>query len=197
MKTRYLLTLLASVTILATLASGKDKKPKADPKDEIEVLGHIAVADGPVNRFISTTHYSSFYLYAEHQDGKLTLIDVTNANQPAVLAEAATAPGGTAGSLSAVAGTAALVSSEPAAASSATPQTMKIMDLSDPKNPKIAREFTGVTAVAKDAGRGLIFLANSEGIWILRQHYALDPEVERAYQYYVLYGPSMFPPPRR
>jgi len=189
--------LLALVTILVNLASGKDKKPKADPKDEIEVLGHVAIADGPVSRFISTTHYSSLYLYAEHPDGKLTLIDVTNANQPAVLAEAASAPGGTSGSLSAVAGTAALVSSEPAATSSATPQTMKIMDLSDPKNPKIAREFTRVTAVAKDAGRGLIFLANNEGIWILRQHYALDPEVERAYQYYVLYGPSMFPPPRR
>ena len=104
--------------MLAPLGSAKDKKPKADPKDQIEVVGHMPLADGPVNRFIATQHYSSYYLYAEHPDGKLTLIDVTNANQPAVLADVATAPGGTAGSLSAVAGTAALVSSEPAAASS-------------------------------------------------------------------------------
>lgn len=131
--------------LFAPLGSAKSKKAKVDPKDQIEVVGHIAIATGPVKRFISTRHYSSSYLYAEHLDGKLTLIDVTNENQPVMLAEVASAPGGTIGSLSAVAGTAALVSSEPASAAStaADPQAMKIMDLSDPKNPKIAREFTG------------------------------------------------------
>jgi hypothetical protein len=183
--------------MLASLGSAKNKKALADPKDQIEVVGHIPLTGGAVNRFISTQHYSSHYLYAEHPDGKLTLIDVTNSSQPAVLADVAYAPDGGYGSLSAVVGTVALVSSQPAAAAVATaPRTIKIMDLSDPKNPKVAREFAGVTAVAKDGGRGLIFLANPEGVWILRQHFAEDPEVQRAYENYVIYGSSMYPPRR-
>jgi hypothetical protein len=62
------------------------------------------------------------------------------------------------------------------------------MDFSDPRNPKVAREFTGVTAMSRDDRRGLIFVANADGIWILQQHLALDPEVEKAYANYVLYS---------
>jgi hypothetical protein len=184
--------------MLAPVGNAKNKNPKADPKDEIEVVGHVPVTGGPINHFVATQHYSSYYLYAEHASGQnVTLIDVTKASQPAVLADVAYAPGGGSGSLSAVAGTAALISSQPAApAAAASPQTIKIMDLSDPQNPKVAREFAGVTAMSKDDGRGLIYVANADGIWILRQHLALDPEVQRAYEDYVIYGPSMYAPRR-
>jgi hypothetical protein len=50
--------------------------------------------------------------------------------------------------------------------------------------------------VDRDDRRGLIFLANADGIWILRQKLAEDPEVKRAYDYYVIYGPSMYSPPK-
>jgi hypothetical protein len=68
------------------------------------------------------------------------------------------------------------------------PETVRIMDLSDPRDLKVAREFTGVTAIGRDDRRGLVFVANSEGIWVLRQHLAQDPEVEKAYANYVLYS---------
>jgi hypothetical protein len=67
------------------------------------------------------------------------------------------------------------------------PQTIRIMDLSDPRHPKVAREFAGVTAIGADDRRGLIFLANPEGVWILQQSVAQDPEVEKAYAHHVLY----------
>jgi hypothetical protein len=187
---------LSSAVLLAGLilnpaAGAKNKKPKTpDPKDEIEVVGHIPLTDGPVKRFLATEHYSSFYLYAEHEaGGSVTLIDVTKTNQPAVLADVAYAPAGSSGNLTLVAGTAALVSSGPATALAAAPlQTIRIMDFSDPLNPKVAREFTGVTAMSRDDRRGLIFVANGDGIWILQQHFALDPEVEKAYANYVVYS---------
>jgi len=184
--------------MMAPLGYAKNKSPKADPKDEIEVVGHIPVAGGPVNRFVATQHYSSYYLYAERASGEnVTLIDVTKASQPAILGEVAYTPGGGSGSLSAVAGTAALVSSQAATpVAAASPQTVKIMDLSDPQNPKVTREFTGITALSKDDSRGLIFVANADGIWILKQHFALDPEVQKAYEDYVIYGSSMYPPHR-
>ena len=192
--------LLLAGLVLAPCASARNKKPKAaDPKDEIEVVGHIPLTGGPVKRFLATQHYSSYYLYAEHENGgNLTLIDITKTDQPAVLADVASAPNGASSNLTVVAGTAALVSSEPGTSSSAVqaPQTIRIMDFSDPQNPKVAREFTGVTAMSKDGGRGLIFVANADGIWILRQHLAQDPEMQKAYEDYVIYGSSMYPPRR-
>jgi hypothetical protein len=177
--------------LLAPSIDAKDKKVKAaDPKDEIQVVGHIALTNGPVVRFLATQHYSSYYLYAERGPGQAaTLIDITKTNQPSVLADVAYAPTGSSGNLTVVAGTAALVSSEPAAPTAVQPpQTIRIMDFSDPQNPKIAREFTNVTAMTRDAGRGLIFVANTDGIWILQQHFAEDPEVQKAYENYVLYS---------
>ncbi len=179
--------------MLAPSVSARNKNPKAQPqapKDEIEVVGHIPLSGGPVRRFLATQHYSSYYLYAEHDAGKIvTLIDVTKTNQPSVLADVAYDPNSGSGSLSLVAGTAALVTSEPATPTAPpSPQTIRIMDFSDPQNPKIAREFTGVTAMSRDERRGLVFVANADGIWILRQHFALDPEVEKAYANYVVYS---------
>ncbi|MFZ0340448.1 MAG: hypothetical protein WAL45_20655 [Terracidiphilus sp.] len=195
MRTRYFIALLACATMLAPLGTARNKKPKEDPKDQIEVVGHVPLASSAVKRFIATQHYSSYYLYAEHADGKLTLIDVTKESDPVVLADVVSAQNVASRSLSAVAGTAALVSSEPVPASAdEPPQTITIMDLSDPKAPKVAREFNGVTAISKDGGRGLIFLANADGLWILRRHFAEDPEVQRAYEDYVIYGSSMYPP---
>jgi hypothetical protein len=177
--------------VLTPSVGAKDKKPKApDPKDEIEVVGHIPLTGGPVRRFLATQHYSSYYLYAEHEaGGNATLIDVTKTSQPAVLADVAYAPKSGSGSLTVVAGTAALVRSEPDAPPAAPAlQTIRIMDFSDPQNPKVAREFTGVTATSRDDRRGLIFVANADGVWILHQRLASDPEVEKAYANYVLYS---------
>jgi hypothetical protein len=193
--------LLVGLATLAPAVYAKNKKPKAPPavpKDEIEVVGHIKLTDGPVRRFLATQHYSSYYLYAEHEAGRtVTLIDVTKTSQPAVLADVSYAPLIGSDSLALVAGTAALVTSEPAALPApAAPQTTRIMDLSDPKNPKVAHMFAGVTAMSRDAGRGLIFVANADGIWILHQRLAQDPDVEKAYGNYVLYGSSMYPPSR-
>lgn len=173
-----------------SLSAKSKKAPPPEPKDEIKVVGHIALTDGPVRRFFETQHYSRYYLYAEHEaGGNVTLIDVTKTSQPAVLADVAYAPNsGSGSSFSLVAGTAALVTSEAATSTAAPPQTIRIMDLSDPRNPKVAREFTGVTATSRDDRRGLIFIANGEGIWILQQHLAVDPEVEKAYANYVLYS---------
>jgi hypothetical protein len=177
---------------LSTAAQAKNKKPKIAPKqpqDEIEVVGHIPLTSGPVRRFLATQHYSSSYLYAEHDAGQgVTLIDVTKVSKPAVLADVAYPSSGGSGSLFAVAGTAVLVSEEQGVATPvATPQTIRIMDFSDPQHPKVAREFAGVTAISRDDSRSLIFLANAEGIWILHRTFAEDPEVEKAYAHHVLY----------
>jgi hypothetical protein len=183
---------IACGLLVLSMAGQAKKKVKAspkDPQDAIEVVGHLPLTDGPVRRFLATQHYSSFYLYAEHDAGKgVTLIDVTKVTQPSVLASVAYPSSGESGSLFAVTGTAALITGESGApAPAAAPQTIRLMDFSDPQHPKVAREFAGVTAISRDERRGLIFLANLEGIWILHQSFAEDPEVEKAYAKHILY----------
>jgi hypothetical protein len=184
--------LVGGLVVCASSAHAKDKKAKPQPtppKDEIEVVGHLPLVGGPVTRFSSTQHYSSYYLYAEHAGStNVTLIDVTKVGQPAVLSDVSYSQTGGAQSLLAVAGTAALVNSEAASVSAPAAQTLRIMDFSDPQHPKVAREFTGVTAIGRNDPRGLIFVANADGIWILRQQLAEDPEMEKAYANYVTYS---------
>ncbi len=182
---------------LPAAAQAKPKKTKATAgpaQDAIQVVGHIAASGGAVTRFLTTQHYSSYYLYAERQAGQgITLVDVTKPNAPNVLSDIPAVLSGGADSLTVVAGTAALVSDAAVPSAPAT-QTLRIMDFADPAHPKVTREFANVTAMARDDRRGLIFLANGEGIWILQQHLAIDPEVEKAYGNYVIYGSSMYPP---
>ena len=171
-------------------AQGKPKKQKAaakDPQDQIEVYAQIPVPDGSVRRFITTRHFSSYYLYAELSDGKtVMLIDLTKAKKPAVLASVAYPADS--GSMFAVAGTSALVTEEAVVpAPPAAPRTLRLMDFSDPAHPIVTKEFTGITAMSRDEQGGLIFLGDAHNIWILHQTLALDPEVEKEYARKIVY----------
>jgi hypothetical protein len=181
-----------AVLISCLLASsvglyGKDKHQKAEPQDQIQVIAHLPVTGDAIVRFMATQHYRRDYLYAEHQSGKtVTLIDVTNIDRPTVIAEV-TYPVNPSGNLVAVAGNAALVT----AANSQTeapsaPETFRILSFADPLHPVVQHEFNGVTATARDDRRGLIFLANAEGVWVLRQQLAMDPEAEKEWEHNVL-----------
>jgi hypothetical protein len=181
-----------ALLMMAAAGEAKDKKNKPapkDPQDQIEVVGHVPLNGEPVRRFLPTQHYSSYYLYAERDGGKnIALIDVTKEAQPRVLSDVSYGSDGASDTLFAVAGTAALViENQGSTAQPAAPQSIRIMDLADPQHPKVAREFTDVTAIARDEQRGLIFIANAEGIWILRQTFAEDPEVQKWYTWHVLY----------
>jgi hypothetical protein len=170
-------------------ASNERRGKGQGAQDKIEVVGHIALGggNGPVTRLLTTQHYNRSYLYVERAGAKgVELIDVTKANQPSVIANVPYPAAGAREELVSVAGTSALVTQQlPRAAS--TPESMQIMDFADVEHPKVVREFTGVTAVAKDDRRGLIFLANSDGLWILRQQLAEDPAMAKAYEDYVNY----------
>jgi hypothetical protein len=143
-------------------------------QDRIEVVSHVQIPGGPVTAFVVTQHYTRNYLYTQHEGGKdITVVDVTNTAQPLVLSDVSSPLSGGSASLFAAAGTAALTAEGPGSSPAApAPQTVRIMDLSDPRHPTMAREFTGVTAISRDGQRGLIFLANGDGIWILHEGFA-------------------------
>ena len=188
----------AALLLVATgghqLAAKDKHKQSTDPaRDQITVEAHIAVPGGPITQFhrLCTRHYSRSYVYAERGPGQpVTLLDVTNPAKPQILSQVAASSNVVAGNLIAVAGTAALSTS---AGAVATPpaQTSRLMDLSDPEYPNVSQQFDGVTAVQK-LSTGLIMLANGDGVWILSQHLADDPEEDARYARKVIYGESMY-----
>jgi hypothetical protein len=42
------------------------------------------------------------------------------------------------------------------------------MDMSDPKNPRTVKTFSGVMSIYSEDGRQLIYLTNDEGLWIVQ-----------------------------
>ena len=107
------------------------------------------------------------------------MIDITDAAHPVVLSQLPLAAAS--GELLSVAGTAALAGQSTAAVNQPVPQSVSIMDFSDPAQPKVTKTFDGVTALEKVSHGSMILLANKDGIWILRQHFALDPKIEEEY----------------
>jgi hypothetical protein len=181
------------IFIIASLAVsyGAPPKTKAKPEnasqDRIDILANVAVTGGPIIRVSMTQHYSRSYLYLEHASRGLTLIDVTDPRHPSIVTNL-DLPASEAGSILTAAGDTALISSDATQPASSPNRTMSIVSFSDPAHPQTVRQFTNVTCTALDDRRGLIFVANDEGFWILHRNPAEDPEVQERYAHEVLYN---------
>jgi hypothetical protein len=55
--------------------------------------------------------------------------------------------------------------------SSRATETVRVLDLSDPRNPKTLETFNKVTSLLPDGGHGLLYLTNNEGLWVLRYNH--------------------------
>jgi hypothetical protein len=157
----------------------------AEP-DRISVIGHVPLSDGPVVRLTLGDHWRRNYLYVDNGSAKpVTVLDVTNAATPKSAGQLEIHSREADGSLSVVVGTAALVA---APAPAPGMQTVTIMSFVDPERPKIERQFDGVTATVQDLPRGLVYLADAAGVWVLHMEPATDVELQEQYRNYILYS---------
>jgi hypothetical protein len=49
-------------------------------------------------------------------------------------------------------------------------QFVRLLDLNDPANPRTLQTFDTVSSILLDDGQNLIYITNSEGLWILRHN---------------------------
>jgi hypothetical protein len=47
------------------------------------------------------------------------------------------------------------------------PESVRLVDESDPAHPRTIQTFDGVTNLVRDNARNLIYVANGDGVWIL------------------------------
>ena len=165
-------TLFAAVFTLSAAGLFANTKPTEVPA---QVVGHVALKEAPGSEMLLQNKGDKHYLYVQKASKQgFIVVDVTKPSIPALVDTAASSADATAGKLE-MAGPDVAIAEIPdrnakgVIHSAENPtETVKILDLSDPAHPKVIQTFKGVTSTLQDPGRGIIYLANGDGLWILR-----------------------------
>jgi hypothetical protein len=138
-----------------------NQKPTEVPA---QVIAHMILKEAPGSEMLLQTKSDKQYLYIQKasKDG-FTVVDVTKPSVPAFVKTSAASSEATSGKLEMVG---------PDVAIAAVPDKNAKGMLHSVETPtqtiKVLQTFNNVTSTLQDPGRGLIYLANNEGLWILR-----------------------------
>jgi hypothetical protein len=161
-----LLVLLAAIAPCAFASN----KPKTEDLTAT-VVAHTPLPSAPGGQMLLLRKGSKQYLYIQQASRQgYMIVEVTKANEPNVLKSTAPSNQATAGNLELVSPDVAIAeapegNSAPVNNVARPTKSVRVLDLSDPANPRTVQTFDGVTGVLQDSGR--IYLMNEEGLWIL------------------------------
>jgi hypothetical protein len=179
-------TALVLVGFFATTVPGANAKHTAAKPTEqpATVVAHIALSGAPASEMLLDENSGKQYLYigANSKEG-LTVVDVTKPDQPDVIKRLAWPNEARTGRLEMVSGGLALAEGPDSGSAADAPppptRTVKVIDWSDPANPRTVLSFSGVTSTLADDAHNLVYLTNGEGLWILRNNQALAAAANR------------------
>jgi hypothetical protein len=148
------------------------------------VIAHLPLPQATGNQMLLQKENGKHYLYVQ-QAGKtgFMIVDVSKPDQPSLLKRTAESTQATSGNLEIMSPDVAISEAPEKTPGTLTSsnhptETVRVLDLSDPKNPKTLETFTKVTSLLPDGSHGLIYLTNNDGLWILR--YNRPPRLEPA-----------------
>ena len=174
-------TISAFLCILAPFCRAEDK-PAQSGTQRVSVIAHLPIEGAPVTQLFVQEEVGKQYLYVRQaSQSAYTIVDVSHANKPKIVKRDTSQPG-SGQRLQMIGGGIALSETPDSAGTGGvrhelaptkapaanSPQSLRVLDMSDPANPKTLQTFEGVTSVLADDSRDLIYIANSEGVWILR-----------------------------
>jgi LVIVD repeat-containing protein len=163
-----------SFAVLATLSLAKDESPKKPTEVPATVIAHLPLPQATGNQMLLQRENGKNYLYVQQASKQgFMIVDVSKPDKPALLKRTAESNQATAGNLEMVSPDVAIAESpdkKPTTLTSSNhpTETVRVLDLSDPHNPKTLQEFNGVTSLLPDGGHALIYLTNNQGLWVLR-----------------------------
>lgn len=160
------------------------------PTQKASVIAHLPLPGTPVSQLFLRQQGARQYLFIQQtaKEG-FTVVEVTQPERPNVVKNV-TLPGkGGDEKLEMLGGGVALAETPDSSsgggvqhelslekaqvgsgATSSRTESIRVLDLSDPKNPRTLQTFDGVTKVLAEDGRNLIYITNGEGLWILRHN---------------------------
>ena len=163
--------LLLMVALLASASEQPAPKPTDVPAT---VIAHLPLPQATGSQMLLQREKGKQYLYVQQAAKQgFMIVDVSKPEQPNLLKRTAESNQATSGNLQIVSPDVAIAEApEKTAAtltsSSHSTETVRVLDLSDPQNPKTLETFNKVTSLLPDGGHGLIYLTNNDGLWILR-----------------------------
>ncbi len=167
------IVLLAFLVVLVAVSSANEtpKKPTDVPAT---VIAHLPLPQATGNQMLLQKEEGKQYLYVQQASKQgFMVVDVSKPEKPTLLKRTAQSNQATTGDLEMVTPNVAIAEApekKPTTLTSSShpTETVRVLDLSDPRNPKTIQEFNGVTSLLPDGGHGLIYLTNNQGLWILR-----------------------------
>lgn len=174
--TRHLFSyaLTCSLVLISLMASASEQSVPKPTDLPATVIGHLALPQATGSQMLLQKEGSRHYLYVQ-QAGKqgFMVVDVTAPERPSLLRRTVESNQSTAGNLEMVSPDIAIAEAPERTASTLTSssrltETVRILDLSDPRNPRTLETFNKVTSLLPDGGHGFIYLTNNDGLWILR-----------------------------
>jgi hypothetical protein len=145
------------------------------PSYETKIVAHVALSGKPTHQMFLQQEGRRAYLYVRQasQQG-YTVLDVTKPERPKLLHQVSQGNLTILDSRLAISETPDTASPSHSAGDagrsqggSGSPESVRVLDLSNPAHPKTIRTFGGGTSVVRDDARSLIYVANGDGIWIL------------------------------
>jgi hypothetical protein len=178
METRLrLLRFGASLSLLlaTSLFAIASEQPTAKPTDvSATVVAHLPLPQATGSQMLLQKENGKQYLYVQQAAKQgFMVVDVSKPEFPALLKRTAESNQSTSGNLQMVTPDIAIAEAPEKTPTTLTSsnrptETVRLLDLSDPHNPKTLETFDKVTGLLPDGGHGLIYLTNNEGLWILR-----------------------------
>jgi hypothetical protein len=160
--------LLAGMLVNASEQSAKSTDVSAT------VLAHLPLPHATGSQMLLQKQNGKQYLYVQQATKQgFMVVDVTKPEIPALLRRTAEPNQATSGNLDMVAPDVAIAEAPEKTPTTLTSsnrptETVRLLDLSDPHNPKTLETFDKVTSLLPDGGHGLIYLTNDDGLYILR-----------------------------
>ncbi len=165
---------LSLISFVAALVQAKDEPAKKPTDVPATVIAHLPLPQSTGNQMFLQRQEGKQYLYVQQASKQgYMVVDVSKPEKPNLLKRTAAPNPATAGSVQMVSPDVAIAQApektpETLSSSNRPTETVRILDLSDPRNPKVLQEFNEVSSLLPDGGHGLIYLTNNEGLWVLR-----------------------------
>ena len=154
------------------------EQPVSKPTDvPATVIAHLPLPQATGSQMLLQRENTKQYLYVQQAAKQgFMVVDVTKPEKPSLLKRTAESNQATSGNMEMVSADVAIAEAPEKTpttltSSSHATETVRVLDLSDPRNPKTLETFNKVTSILPDGSRSLIYLTNNEGLWILRYNH--------------------------
>jgi hypothetical protein len=168
--------MLSLLLLSSTLVSASEQATK--PTDvPATVIAHLPLPQATGSQMLLQRDNGKQYLYVQQAAKQgFMVVDVSRPEKPSLLKRTAESNQATSGNLQMVSPDVAIAEAPEKTSTTLTSsnhptETIRVLDLSDPRNPKTLETFNKVTALLPDGGHGLIYLTNNEGLWVLRYNH--------------------------